>query len=582
MANTLGSVVLQLAVDTARFQGDLGRAAAVAESRMRNIKDTATRALGAIAVAATAAGSALVYALKGAIDRADGMRDLAQASGVTVEQLSRLAFAGKQSGVELETIGRALAKLAKDGAPDANQALMQIADQFAMMPDGARKTAMAIEYFGTKLGPGLIPLLNEGSFGLAEMAKQSDAVGNTLSTSAAEGADRFNDSLGRLKSVSNGLINSLAADLLPVLNDIADAFVKTATEADNLNRASRQLTTFVKVVSDIGLSVYTTFQVIGEGLGGLAAAVVAATRGDLAGAAAVYKAHLENIVEINRAANVQLEKIWSERSAAESRATRAFAPGGHSRKPTVLDMPEAQAKKAGGTKASVFQGMDADSRRAAEATQKLIDDYYGGIEFRSAIAEDIARSSANQISIITEELERNVEAVARQNQQMTVFAEQAARNIQTSFAEFLFDPFKKGLNGMLASFVDTIRRMVAEMVAQQALLAFFSWAGGGATTGWRSAFTTMAGSIAGKAGGGAVSAGHPYMVGERGAELFVPRSSGTIVPAGAGGAVNVSYHIDARGADAERIMAILPGMLRQTEQRTISAVIALRRQGRLY
>ena len=34
----------------------------------------------------------------------------------------------------------------------------------------------------------------------------------------------------------------------------------------------------------------------------------------------------------------------------------------------------------------------------------------------------------------------------------------------------------------------------------------------------------------GKATGGVVSSGTPYLVGERGAELFVPQSNGTIVP----------------------------------------------------
>jgi hypothetical protein len=37
---------------------------------------------------------------------------------------------------------------------------------------------------------------------------------------------------------------------------------------------------------------------------------------------------------------------------------------------------------------------------------------------------------------------------------------------------------------------------------------------------------------AGRAGGGAVSAGQPYVVGEQGEELFIPRSGGTIVPSG--------------------------------------------------
>lgn len=51
-----------------------------------------------------------------------------------------------------------------------------------------------------------------------------------------------------------------------------------------------------------------------------------------------------------------------------------------------------------------------------------------------------------------------------------------------------------------------------------------------------------------RAEGGPVLAGSPYIVGERGPELFVPRASGTIVPNHAMGGANVSISIDARGA----------------------------------
>ena len=55
--------------------------------------------------------------------------------------------------------------------------------------------------------------------------------------------------------------------------------------------------------------------------------------------------------------------------------------------------------------------------------------------------------------------------------------------------------------------------------------------------------------IEGKASGGSVQANKPYMVGEKGAELFKPRSSGTIVPnhklkAGGGGSVNQNISIN--------------------------------------
>jgi hypothetical protein len=63
--------------------------------------------------------------------------------------------------------------------------------------------------------------------------------------------------------------------------------------------------------------------------------------------------------------------------------------------------------------------------------------------------------------------------------------------------------------------------------------------------------------------------------------LVMGNRSGTIVPNGAGGGVNVSYHIDARGADAERIMAIMPGLLEQTKRQTVAEVLRMQRQGRL-
>jgi len=58
--------------------------------------------------------------------------------------------------------------------------------------------------------------------------------------------------------------------------------------------------------------------------------------------------------------------------------------------------------------------------------------------------------------------------------EMSYFAEQAARNIQDAFADFLFDPFEKGLQGMLESFINTLRRMAAEMLAAKILFSVFS------------------------------------------------------------------------------------------------------------
>lgn len=62
-----------------------------------------------------------------------------------------------------------------------------------------------------------------------------------------------------------------------------------------------------------------------------------------------------------------------------------------------------------------------------------------------------------------------------------------------------------------------------------------------------------------RAAGGSVSAGTPYIVGERGAELFVPSSNGAIVPnGGMGGTINITVNgaIDAEGT-ARTIVDVL-------------------------
>lgn len=62
--------------------------------------------------------------------------------------------------------------------------------------------------------------------------------------------------------------------------------------------------------------------------------------------------------------------------------------------------------------------------------------------------------------------------------------------------------------------------------------------------------------FSGLANGGPAKSGNPYIVGERGPELFVPRSNGRVVPngrfgGGGGGDVNVVVNVDAKGSNAQ-------------------------------
>lgn len=51
-----------------------------------------------------------------------------------------------------------------------------------------------------------------------------------------------------------------------------------------------------------------------------------------------------------------------------------------------------------------------------------------------------------------------------------------------------------------------------------------------------------------RANGGSVTAGQPYLIGERGPELFMPGRSGGIAPAGSFGSANITVNVDASGS----------------------------------
>jgi hypothetical protein len=220
------------------------------------------------------------------------------------------------------------------------------------------------------------------------------------------------------------------------------------------------------------------------------------------------------------------------------------------------------------------QMRELDKKRADEAekaSQKMFEAeaanmryLYEFYEKLKEAPEFIETSFAATDVTIAKSVQNILDEMGRADEIMASFAKSAAQNIQSSFADFLFDPFKNGIKGMLSAFIDVVRRMIAEVAAQQILGAIFGGFAGG--TGFMASFAKA---ITGRASGGPVAAGRPYIVGERGPELFVPGSSGGIVPNGAmmgGMTVAPVYNIDARGATAD-LQSALPGILQENNRR---------------
>lgn len=93
---------------------------------------------------------------------------------------------------------------------------------------------------------------------------------------------------------------------------------------------------------------------------------------------------------------------------------------------------------------------------------------------------------------------------------LSQYGVQAARNMQSAFADFLFDPFSDGLDGMLKGFLKTLQRMAAEAAASQIFQligsAASSYTGQGA--GWVNAIGSILSN--GKSEGGYTGPGGKY------------------------------------------------------------------------
>jgi lambda family phage tail tape measure protein len=269
-----GSIVVDLLMKTGSFETDTKRA----EKRLKEFEETAKAWGKAIAVSAAAAGVAVAYMTKQAIDNMDKLGKQAQMAGVTVESLSALSYAAELAGLSQDELTSSMVKLTK-GMSDAKQgtgealkgfqalgievdklgsadsAMQAIAEQFAGMKDGAEKTALAVSLFG-RSGAQMIPFLNAGADGLRQMSKEADILGKVISTETAKSAEEFNDTLTKMGSISEGLINRFAAGVLPALNNLTQAFFDAYLQADGMREEINKLVgvDMVRWAENIGIA----------------------------------------------------------------------------------------------------------------------------------------------------------------------------------------------------------------------------------------------------------------------------------------------------------------------------------------
>jgi lambda family phage tail tape measure protein len=224
---------------------------------------------GLIAGASIAALGVGITALVMPVARVgDEFFKLSQKTGVSVEALTALDYAAKLSDVSTEGLTKALQKLSvamfdsqvngEEGsaalkalgvsATDARgqirpteQVLLDLADKFSVMPDGADKAALAVKLFG-KEGLAIVPFLNQGREGISALMEEAQRLGLVMSEDVARASEVFNDNLTRLSAIFEGVQRQIGAAVIPVLADFTEQVILAQGETGSFSNELQRIT----------------------------------------------------------------------------------------------------------------------------------------------------------------------------------------------------------------------------------------------------------------------------------------------------------------------------------------------------
>lgn len=293
MADNITKIILSGEDRTGGMFNSFRQSISGAEAASNGLKT----ALGALGLSLTAAG--LVSMVKGAIDAADHLNDLSKSTSLTIAQLSGLKLAALQSGTDLDGVAKAVNKLSvemgKNGeafasigvkSKDPMVALQQLADVFVSIEDPQLRAAMAAKALG-KGWQDTAPLLAEGGDRIGVMVEKGAALSG-VTQQMADDADEFNDRMAELSMVMGNVGVTIAKDVLPILNALAESLVETAADADGASsQAFPQLSEVFRVFIVLGGNVAYIMKSVGNEIGGVAAQIAALASGDFKGFSAI-------------------------------------------------------------------------------------------------------------------------------------------------------------------------------------------------------------------------------------------------------------------------------------------------------
>ena len=246
MAESLGSSVLDLSVDSSKLDSGLAKAEGTTKSRLGKMGGLIGKAAKAATAAFAAAGTAAIAAAFQTAKYGDEVAKTAPKLGVSTDALQEMTYWADRNGVSSGNLERALGRLNQrigDGTEgsskyvdalndmgvatvDVNGKVRDTEDVFtdAIMAlqgieEPSMRSAAAAEIFGTKLARDLMPALQDTALSIDEARQMAQDLGLVMDGDALQAAERFQDSWADIKDQIGAFIREAAIPLMTFMAD---------------------------------------------------------------------------------------------------------------------------------------------------------------------------------------------------------------------------------------------------------------------------------------------------------------------------------------------------------------------------
>ena len=512
-----------------------------------------SKAVLGIGAAATAAAGTIALFTKANVNALDTLGKTASKLGVNVEFLQQMRFAAEQTGIETRTLDmglqrfiRRVAEAAKgtgeakgalqqlgiefknaDGsARDIQDILFDVADGLANTSSEGERVRLAFKFFDSE-GVALVNTLKGGSVELKKFFNEAENLGILISSDTTKKAEAFNDQLNIIKRQFTAITQNLVGAFLPVLQDVSKDLTKFLTDTKK----------------EVG-----GFDKLGQNI---AVGIVQGTQGFISGIAGFLDS-MNNFITgvIINLKTVQVSLIDTRLHTLKVRQSLfgLFTDLGKEiidSKLTIMEL-SGEIVELGKNSGTTFTDMADVTNSALDSVIKKLKDAKGNLDNLTGNNGGDGEEKTKPLLVGMEDFKKSIGATDEALGKLGIAS-------MKKFEDSIVDSLK---NGKLAfkDFANYVIEQLLRIAIQEAILKPMT-----------SGFSDFFSGIFGRASGGPVNSNTPYIVGERGPELFVPSGNGNIVPnnqMGGQSAPTVNFNIstvDAAGFD--QLLASRKGLI---------------------